>query len=195
MGVYFSVKNKNHVYFSFYERENCHFPNDPGDHGNMVMSVAGGKNFGVANLHMLLTNNTSYIEDVNAFDYILKHGKPHKTIISVSLGNYGYNKVIDDKIHDVTDAGFIIIVAAGNENYYCCYPKSDKKLFYHYSGFDNVITVGAASYMDFEYTRTPYSNYGECVDIHAPESAMYATMKNDLRYQFSCVNGYRIVME
>jgi len=170
------------------ERENCHFPTDPEDHGNMVMSVAGGKHFGVAkkaNLHMLLKNNTSYIEDLNAFDYILSHGEPHKTIISISLGGYGYNKVVEDKVRDVTDAGYIIVVAAGNDNFYCCHPKEEEKLFYHYSGFENVITVGAAACMGLDYTRTPFSNYGECVDIHAPESAMYASMQSDLRFQFS----------
>jgi len=170
------------------ERENCHFPTDPEDHGNMVMSVAGGKHFGVAkkaNLHMLLKNNTSYIEDLNAFDYILSHGEPHKTIISISLGGYGYTQVVEDKVRDVTDAGYIIVVAAGNDNFYCCHPKEEEKLFYHYSGFENVITVGAATCMGLDYTRTPFSNYGECVDIHAPESAMYASMKSDLRFQFS----------
>ncbi|ORX41682.1 hypothetical protein BCR32DRAFT_288461 [Anaeromyces robustus] len=60
-------------------------------HGNMVASVAGGTLYGVAkkaNLHMLDVDLT-FGNEIIALDYIFKNGKPHKTIISISMiGKY-----------------------------------------------------------------------------------------------------------
>ncbi|ORX75610.1 subtilisin-like protein [Anaeromyces robustus] len=150
-------------------------------HGNMVTSISGGKIYGVAkkaNLHMLEIDGYE-TSNINALDYIYQYGKPYKSVISMSLGGEGYNKVYDDKVQDLIKAGFTIIVSAGNEGESCCYPEDDEN-FIIPAGIKNVITVGATSSTVIQninnaYRRAYYSNYGNCVDIFGPGTVIYAS--------------------
>ncbi|ORX75612.1 subtilisin-like protein, partial [Anaeromyces robustus] len=161
-------------------------------HGNMVASVAGGTLYGVAkkaNLHMLDVDLT-FGNEIIALDYIFKNGKPHKTIISISMIGNTYLEAYDDKIQDLINAGFIVIVAAGNYNSNSCYPENDER-FMLPAGLKNVITVGATvdtigTNMENIYSKASYSNYGECVDIHAPGQVIYASRFSD---DFEIVHG------
>jgi len=137
----------------------------------MVASVAAGSIFGVAknaNIHMLATDFFDYDFAV-ALDYVKTHGKPHKSIISVSRNGVDtLDEAVQNKINELTNSGFIIFASSGNDNENAC----DKKFVNKYAGYDNVITVGATfndkGSIDEAYTAAYYSNFGKCVDIHGP---------------------------
>eukprot|EP00833_Pecoramyces_ruminatium_P017858 jgi/Orpsp1_1/1191890/evm.model.d7180000089183.1 len=169
-------------------------------HGNMVSSMVGGKIFGVskkANIHMLATDFTD-LDELAALDYISQNSKPHKTIINISRGSwFGYKKVMEDKINELVDNGYIIFVSAGNTSSYCCGQEKGTYNFKAYSGYKNVIAVGALqntlyNSMYYAYEPSNYSNYGECVFIHAPGEVIYPPVYNSQVYngfKYSSVHG------
>ncbi|ORX80524.1 subtilisin-like protein [Anaeromyces robustus] len=140
-------------------------------HGISVASSAGGTLLGVAkkaNLHMIAVFDSSN-NIVKGLDYILQHGKPHKTVISLSIGTDGKKRAEEDKINELIEKGFIIIVSAGNDNMNCCGYRNTPL-----SKYDSTIVVGAtnSNIINNKYIKSYYSNYGKCVDIHAPGSVV-----------------------
>ncbi|ORY22718.1 subtilisin-like protein [Neocallimastix californiae] len=140
------------------------------EHGTIVASVAAGVNFGVAkkaNIHMLATDFYDY-DFTAALDYIKIHGIPHKTIISVSRNGVSFlNRDIQNKINEMVDAGFLIFASSGNEGEDAC----DDEYVNKFAGYKNVITVGASAdgfSLDDAYRAAYYSNFGKCIDLHAP---------------------------
>ncbi|ORX78420.1 subtilisin-like protein [Anaeromyces robustus] len=144
------------------------FPN----HGIMTSSLAGGTLYGVAkkaNIHMIAMDYSDG-NILRSFDYILQHGKPHKTVISISFGDYGeYNKEVDNKLDELINKGYIIFTSAGNDGTYSCGSKSDKG-FRLFQGYGKTIVIGAATQNTNGngYMIISYSNYGNCVDLFAP---------------------------
>eukprot|EP00833_Pecoramyces_ruminatium_P011607 jgi/Orpsp1_1/1185639/evm.model.c7180000094689.1 len=176
-------------------RKKCAIDSTYPEHGIMVASVAGGFIHGVAkkaNIHMIDTDFNDY-DLTAALDYIKKYGKPNKSIINISRGSGTsiYNKAIQEKINELTDAGFIIFVASGNEGINSCFNKKSKKndkyninnINASYSGYDNVISVGGTLNDIFSstnnYRSEKDSNDGYCIDIHAPYYVVAASIKND----------------
>ncbi len=79
-------------------------------------------------------------------------------IINLSLGGKGAcSKLENDVFKNLTDAGRIVVVAAGNDNVNV----ND----FSPANCENVITVGATGPKG---QRAPYSNYGNLIDIMAP---------------------------
>lgn len=169
-------------------------------HGNMVASMAGGKIFGVAkkaNIHMLATGFTNSNE-LLALDYIAQNGTPHKTVISISRGGWNnYSVSLEDKINELVKNGFIIFVSAGNNGKYCCSDDKFSSNFKGYSGYKNTIAVGASenipSYHRMEdiYKSASYSNYGECVFIHAPDDVIFPPVYSSESSMNKIVNGFK----
>ncbi|ORX78349.1 subtilisin-like protein [Anaeromyces robustus] len=177
------------------DKKKCKFAEDsyPG-HGNMVSSLAGGKLYGAAkkaNLHMIVSYYELY-ETIVALDYIKQNGKPYQSIISFSRGAYKkYSQFLQDKLDELNDAGFITVVAAGNETEDICHEKN--KYFYSIAGYKNVIIVGSTESTynnDIEngYKIASYSNYGECIDIFAPGQARYANYQLNRKAQGTSVS-------
>jgi len=162
---------------------NCYVDGDaPGTphHGNMVMSIAGGKLYGAAkkaNLHMLATGYLD-IDELAALYYIKRYATPHKTIVSISRGHYeDYRESFDDLLNELVDEGFIFFTSAGNIGEECCYDKYSYR-FKNFAGYENMIVVGATentigSDMKDAYRKASYSNTGKCVFIHAPGEVIY----------------------
>ncbi|OUM59072.1 hypothetical protein PIROE2DRAFT_64014 [Piromyces sp. E2] len=162
------------------EKEYCTVTDDYPSHGMMAASVAGGTIFGAAkkaNIHMIATSY-SYSSSFEALDYIKRHGKPHKSVISFSSGGFSnYDQHFQDKINEVTEAGYIIFASGGNQNKEL---NKDKKNFRYYAEFDNVIGVGST---EDTYNKTitngykvaSYSNYGKSIDIFASGDVEFAT--------------------
>jgi len=152
-------------------------------HGVMVSSLAGGKIFGVAkkaNIHMIATGvNTD--DDLLALNYILNNHKSRKTVVSISRGGGQYSISLEQKINELADKGIIIVVASGNNNRYICRETISLNPSV-YAGFKNVIVVGAVdtyySISNKGYSKADYSNYGECVDIHAPGRVTFPELDN-----------------
>ncbi|MEH6567834.1 MAG: S8 family peptidase [Halioglobus sp.] len=77
-------------------------------------------------------------------------------IINMSLGGAGFSRSTQALINEVTQAGVIIVAAAGNEATNTPgYPAS----------YDGVISVSA---VDSQRRAAPYSNFGNRIDIAAP---------------------------
>jgi len=154
------------------EKRSCSIgTNDYPEHGIMVSSLAGGAIYGVAkksNIHMLAYDNTN-IGNLRALRYVLDHGKPHKTVVSMSLAWNDYVQSIDDILSQLIEKGIIVIVCASNEDINCC-AKKDEKTFYTYTGYRKAITVGATDTNTYNhgYMKSFFSNYGDCVDVFAP---------------------------
>ncbi|ORX80247.1 hypothetical protein BCR32DRAFT_268973 [Anaeromyces robustus] len=158
------------------EKYSCMVNENFPDHGIMVSSLAGGTLFGVAkkaNIHMI-ASNLSPISILRGLDYVLQHGTPYKTVISLSVGGFIYNQSENDKLTDLINKGFIVVVAAGNEDIDCCKDMSNP-LFHSYTGYRKAIAVGAAdlSLQENIYYKTDYSNFGDCVDIYGPGEVTY----------------------
>jgi len=160
------------------------------DHGVMVASVSAGSIYGVAkkaNIHMLATS-LQLSDTLAAFDYIKQNGTPHKTVINLSRGNWtNYSKSTQEKITELINAGFILIVASGNEGRNGC--TNIKTSFNYYSEYDGVIAVGATGdvrndFIEEAYSAASYSNYGNCVDIHAPGQVYFATNNKEKGYDW-----------
>jgi len=151
------------------------------EHGVLVASQAGGKINGIAknaNLHMLSTE-FGYDNFILALDYVLRNGKAHKSVISISrAGSSYFNQSIQDKINELADAGFIIFVAAGNLYNNVCKNKgknvNDDEVF-DFSAYNNVIVVSGIKNDDMKYPyHTNYDyGYGNCIDIHAPAVGIF----------------------
>merc|ERR1719324_2164275 len=80
-------------------------------------------------------------------------------VFSASLGGPGSIAFVSAAIQSATDAGVVVVVAAGNEN--------DDACSYSPASASAAVTVGATTSSD---TRAWYSNYGSCLDIFAPGS-------------------------
>ena len=160
------------------------------DHGNMVMSMAGGALFGVAkkaNTYMILTDFNDY-DALNAFDYISRVGIPHKTVVSISRF-FNLGQAVEDKIDELTEKGIIIVNSAGNFHTDCC----DRANVNNFAGFKSTITVGALTFtldedMNNVYKVANFSNFGSCVDIFAPSDSIYPGVRNS--YISKDYNGY-----
>ncbi|ORX85844.1 subtilisin-like protein [Anaeromyces robustus] len=164
------------------EKNNCSSVDGIPYHGIMVTSVAGGSLYGVAkkaNLHMIAADNTS-INILKGFDIILQKAIPHKTVISLSLGNIGnYSTAEKFKLTDLINKGFIVVVSAGNDNINCCEDKSSSN-FYTFTGYRKAIAVGATGtkFNGYGLNIAYYSNYGDCVDIYAPGTVTYPDLES-----------------
>ena len=79
-------------------------------------------------------------------------------VINLSLGGKGpCDTTWQDTINDITAAGAVVVVAAGNSN--------DNANFYSPGNCNGVITVAATGITG---SRAYYSNYGTAIDISAP---------------------------
>lgn len=166
-------------------------PNYP-RHGISVSSSAGGTLFGVAkkaNLHMIATEIVEY-NVLRSLDYILVNAKPHKSVVSLSIGQKGYFKLFDNKLNDMVKKGLIIIVAAGNEGENFCVSKEDQ-LFNSFISYDSIISVGAvdSTIKNGKYYASDYSNFGKCVDIFAPGEVLIPVVNTNNSTDFDIISG------
>ncbi|PPR04477.1 hypothetical protein CVT24_013270 [Panaeolus cyanescens] len=154
-------------------------PNFQGDnygHGTHVAGIIGSKRFGVdptANIISVKISDASggtmsadillglnwvwsNIDQVNHANQ--KQGKPiHPAVINLSLSVETSGQPIEDTIKELTEAGHLVVVSAGNQN------RDVKDISPARSPY--ALTVG---YTTIEDKRNPASNYGAQVDVYAP---------------------------
>ncbi len=142
---------------------------DCNGHGTHVSGTIGSTTYGVAKGVSLVAvrvldcagsgTNSGVIAGM---DWVTaNHIKP--AVANMSLGG-GASTAIDDAINRMHNAGVTVVVAAGNENQNACNVSPARAA--------NAITVGATTSTD---ARAYYSNYGSCVDVFAPGSAIKST--------------------
>ena len=142
-------------------------------HGSHVASIAGGKVSGVAkqanlySVRVLGCDNLAYWSDyVAGLDWIKANGiKP--AVVNASIAGYT-NQSATEAIASLVNSGITFVGAAANEN--------DDACNYVPGAASEAIAVGS---IDSGDVRASYSNFGSCVDIWAPGSAISGAYNGD----------------
>ena len=133
-------------------------------HGTHVAATIAGKSFGVAKKATIIAVKTLTLRGgteetvIKGLQWVVNDFKTRKTkaIINMSLGGR-FSKVLNDAVEAVVSSGVHVIVAAGNDNKDAC--------GYSPASASTVVTVGATDKKDF---KASFSNWGKCIDLHAP---------------------------
>ncbi|WP_433652496.1 S8 family serine peptidase [Micromonospora zamorensis] len=131
-------------------------------HGTHVAGTIGGTNYGVAKAVKLVAvrvlnceGSGSYAGVLAGIDWVTANAvKP--AVANMSLGGAA-DATIDAAVEASIASGVSYSVAAGNSGDDACLESPARAA--------SAITVGATDEVDF---RALFSNYGQCVDIHAP---------------------------
>jgi subtilisin family serine protease len=139
---------------------------DCNGHGTHVAGTVGGAKYGVAKAVKLVGvrvlncsgsgTNAGVIAGVN---WVTQHAvKP--AVANMSLGG-GVSTALDTAVANSISSGVTYALAAGNSTANACNSSPSR--------VGSAITVGATTSTD---ARASYSNYGTCLDIFAPGSAI-----------------------
>ena len=142
---------------------------DCNGHGTHVAGTIGAATFGVAkavSLHGVRVLSCAGIglnSDVIAgVDWVsANHVNP--AVANMSLGG-GKSAALDQAVTNLWNSGVFLAVAAGNDNVDACTESP--------SGAPSVFTVAASEKTD---AKASYSNWGTCVELYAPGSAIKST--------------------
>lgn len=139
---------------------------DCNGHGTHVATTAAGTKYGVAKSAKVVpvrildcSGRGSYATVIAGLDWImspLNTNPKTQSVLNLSIGG-GFSSAINDAILRLTNAGVTVVAAAGNDNLDAC-TKSP-------ASAPSAITVGATGSND---SKAYFSNWGRCVDIHAP---------------------------
>jgi subtilisin family serine protease len=143
---------------------------DCNGHGTHVSSIAAGTRYGVAKastitpVRVLSCDGSGSISGVIAgLDWIASQyvaGTP--AVVNMSLGG-GANSSLDTAVNSLVNRGITVVAAAGNSKTDACTSSPARVA--------GAITVAASTNTD---SFASYSNYGSCVDLIAPGSAITA---------------------
>jgi len=147
-------------------------PHDLNGHGTHVAGTVGGHKYGVAKNVTLIAvkvldeeGSGSYAGIIKGIDWtIASHQKRKRpSVANMSLGG-PLNAIINEAVAKLVSSGVVTAVAAGNEDSDACETSP--------ASVETVISVGATDKKD---VRSVFSNWGTCVDILAPGTAITST--------------------
>lgn len=156
-------------------------------HGTMVAGIiaaVGNNNQGVTGLtwqakimplRALNHKGEGRISDVvRAIDYAINNGAD---IINLSFAGFTYNSSLQAAINRASQAGIIVVTAAGNEHENGQGLNTDETPIYPACyGKDNILVLGVASTDPLDQ-KADFSSYGfSCVDITAPGISFFNTI-------------------
>lgn len=146
------------------------------DHGTHVASVAAGLSHGparAATVHPIQVLDRHGVGSTASVlcgaERLLRDGQefnaahaPEKlrAVVNLSLGAHGRSDALDQVVQDMTDVGYTVVIAAGDQADNACFYSP-----YH----ESAITVGALQdHPEGFNDKTATTNYGECIDLWAP---------------------------
>ncbi|WP_200242502.1 S8 family serine peptidase [Lamprobacter modestohalophilus] len=145
------------------------FDLDCDGHGTHVAGTVGGNTYGVAKgvslVAVKVLDCDGFGSDsgvISGIEWVVTQvaSAEHPGVINMSLGG-GYSLALNRAVKSASDAGIPVVVAAGNENEDACTSSP--------ASAPEAITVGASTSADH---RSWFSNFGSCVDLFAPGSAI-----------------------
>jgi subtilisin family serine protease len=143
---------------------------DCNGHGTHVAGTIGGTTYGVAKLASLVAVRVldcsgagSLSGVIVGVDWSIEDHVSGPAVMNLSLGG-GASSSLDAAIDRAYADGISVVVAAGNSNVDACTSSPARA--------KNAITVGATTSSD---ARASYSNFGTCLDIFAPGSAILSS--------------------
>lgn len=142
---------------------------DGNGHGTHCAGTVGGQRWGAAKEVNLIAvkvlsdaGSGTKSQTIAGVDWVVEQAQAtgKKSLANLSLGG-SFSEAQNDALAAAYDAGVLMVVAAGNDNYDACRnsPASEP----------TAVTVAAS---DINNARASYSNYGSCVDIFGPGSAI-----------------------
>lgn len=141
--------------------------NDCNGHGTHVSGTVAGTTYGMAKSATLVPvrvlgcdGGGSWSGVIAGLDWIVSDHVSGPAVANMSLGG-GASSTVDAAVGRVVADGVTVVVAAGNANRNACN--------YSPARAAAAITVGATTSSD---ARASYSNFGSCLDIFAPGSAV-----------------------
>ncbi len=143
---------------------------DCNGHGTHVAGTVGGSTYGVAKGVQLIavrvldcTGSGSYAQIIAGVDWVTQQKQANPSIpmaANMSLGG-PFSSILNAAVTNSIAAGVTYAIAAGNSNANACNSSP--------SSTPNAITVGSTTITD---ARSSFSNFGACLDIFAPGSAI-----------------------
>ncbi|MFG1997798.1 S8 family peptidase [Spirillospora sp. NPDC048911] len=148
---------------------------DCNGHGTHVAGIIGSQRYGVAKqvklraLRVLGCDGTGPMSNVVAAVRWLRTNAAKPAVANISVGG-PKSAALNTAVAALSKSGVFVAVAAGNDNKPACNTSP--------AGAAGVVTVGASGPRD---GRAGFSNYGKCVDIHAPGVGVPSTFPNNGR--------------
>lgn len=159
---------------------------DNDGHGTHVAGIIGGETTGVAkNLSIVPVRaldscgNGTTTMILEGLAWILNnHGLGEKAILNLSIGFDSSVSSVDTAITNIMNEGVVVVAAAGNSAASACGTTPAATL--------GTISVGSSTISDIE---SSFSNYGQCVDLFSPGSAIKSTFP----YLSGATNTYQVL--
>lgn len=152
---------------------------DCNGHGTVVASMISGDEYGVANgadvvgIKALDCTGWGTASDIiNAINWVKNNADPETSVVNMSLGGLP-NAAVDAAVSDLSNL-MPVVVAAGNSSTSACNASPAR--------VPNAITIAAYDQYNF---RSIFSNFGPCVDLWVPGTAIDGIDKSGNRVQWS----------
>lgn len=141
---------------------------DCNGHGTHVAGTVASSVYGVAKSATIVPVKVIGCSGMGQYSWVLSgldwiaanHVKGTPAVVNLSIGGSKY-PLLNSAISKLVANGLVVTVAAGNSGSDAC--------DFSPSSATDAITVGATGKAD---VRSPFSNYGNCVDIFAPGSSI-----------------------